>query len=130
MSRISVLIIDDSVTIRAMMEQVLLHDPHFEIAGIAPGVDEARTIMRTTSHDVVTLDLSMPGTGGLDFLDELATRTHAPIVVVSSATKNGSSAEAEAIEHGAAACIDKAGLMSDVRGFLRVLRKVATAKKR
>ncbi|QNA82660.1 response regulator [Sphingomonas sp. So64.6b] len=124
------MIIDDSVTIRAMMEQVLLHDHQFEVAGIASSVDEARQMMRTISHDVVTLDLSMPDIGGLEFLDELSTRTHAPIVVVSSSTRSESPAAAEALEHGAFACFDKARLVADVRGFLGVLRKAATGKKR
>ncbi|MGY4397231.1 chemotaxis response regulator CheB [Sphingomonas sp. UYAg733] len=129
MSKIAVLIIDDSVTIRAMMEQVLLQDTDFQVAGIASCIDEARVMMRRTSHDVVTLDLAMPGTDGLEFLDELANRTHAPIVVVSSLTKSDSAAATEALAHGAFACFDKARLMSDVQAFLRVLRKAATLRK-
>ena len=129
MSKIAVLIIDDSVTIRAMIEQVLIHDPRFEVAGIASGVNEARTLMRRTSHDVVTLDLSMPGIGGLAFLEELSTQSHSPIVVVSSSTTSGSDAEAEALAHGAFGCVDKSILMSDVQGFLKVLGKAAKAPK-
>ena len=128
MSKIAVIIIDDSVTIRAMMEQVLIRDPRFEVAGIASGVNEARAMMRSTSHDVVTLDLSMPGIGGLAFLDELSTKTHSPIVVVSSSTKLGSLAEADALEHGAFGCFDKSMLMSDVKGFLKLLRTAAKSK--
>ena len=129
MSKIAVMIIDDSVTIRAMMEQVLIRDPRFEVAGIAAGVNEARAMMRSTSHDVVTLDLAMPGIGGIAFLDELSTKTHCPIVVVSSATRSGSSAEAEALEHGAFGCFDKSMLMSDVHGFLKLLQRAAKTKK-
>ena len=128
MPKTAVIIIDDSVTIRAMMEQVLIRDPRFEVAGIASGVNEARAMMRSTSHDVVTLDLSMPGIGGLAFLDELSTKTHSPIVVVSSSTKLGSPAEADALEHGAFGCFDKSLLMSDVKGFLKLLRTAAKSK--
>ena len=128
MSRIAVIIIDDSVTIRAMMEQVLIRDVRFEVAGIASDVNEARAMMRSTSHDVVTLDLSMPGIGGLAFLDELSTKAHSPVVVVSSSTKNGSSAEADALQRGAFGCFDKSMLMSDVKGFLKLLRTAAKSK--
>ncbi|MGY2737073.1 response regulator [Sphingomonas sp. UYP23] len=128
MSKTAVLIIDDSVTIRAMMEQVLLKNPEFDVAGIASSVDEARTMMHHISHDVVTLDLAMPGTGGLAFLDELASQSHAPIVVVSSATKIDSVEAGEALKHGASACFDKARFLSDLPGFLRVLRKAAKGK--
>lgn len=78
MKKISVLVVDDSVTIRAMIEQILLRDPGFEMAGVASNVEEARSMMRKTLHDLMPLDLSMPGTGGLEFLDELAARSHAP----------------------------------------------------
>ena len=130
MSTTRVLIVDDSVTIRAVMEQLLLHDPKFDVVGIAAGVDEARKMMHVNSHDVVTIDLTMPGMDGLAFLDELATRRHAPVVVVSSATKSGTDAETEAMARGAFACFDKAKILSDAQGFLRILHKAGTTRKR
>ena len=128
MSKISILIIDDSVTIRAMMEQIVMRDARFDVAGIASGVDEARAMMKSKVYDVITLDLLMPGIGGIAFLDELSAKTHAPVVVVSSSTRSGSPAEAEALKHGALGCFDKSRLMSDVRGFLKLLRKAAIRK--
>lgn len=129
MAKISVLIVDDSVTIRAMIEQILIRNPDFQVAGIASNVGEARKLTRSINFDVMTLDLEMPGIGGLLYLDELANKFHAPIVVVSSATKNSSLASAEAIKRGASECFDKSRLISDIGGFIRVLRKAASMKR-
>lgn len=127
---IKVLIVDDSLTIRAMMEQVISQDAECEVVGIAADVETARALMRGTRPDVITLDLAMPGIDGLHFLDELADRRHAPVMVVSSATKDGTVAADEAIAHGADACFDKAKVISDVQRFIRLLKKAARRKNR
>lgn len=124
-SKIKVLIVDDSITIRAVMEQIISGDPECEVVGIAPDVKTARELMRSEHPDVVTLDLAMPGVGGIQFLDELSGRRHAPILVVSSATKDKSEEAKEAIAHGAAACFDKSKVVSNAQRFLRALKAAA-----
>jgi two-component system chemotaxis response regulator CheB len=69
----------------------------------------------------------MPGIDGMHFLDELRDERHAPIVVLSSSTRDGAPETERAISHGAHACFDKAKLVSDAGMFLRVLK---TAVKR
>lgn len=125
MARYKVLIVDDSITIRAVMEQIVSSDPECEVVGIAADVQTARTLMRETYPSVITLDLAMPGVGGIQFLDELAGRPHAPVLVVSSATKAKSEESKEAIAHGAAGCFDKSKVVSNAQRFLRVLKEVA-----
>lgn len=130
MALIKVLIVDDSLTIRAMMEQVISQDAECEVVGIAADVATAHALIRSTQPDVITLDLSMPGIDGLHFLDELADRRHAPVLVVSSATKEGAVEVEEAIAHGADGCFDKAKVISDAPRFLRLLKKAARRKDR
>ncbi len=120
-----VLVIDDSLTIRAMIEQILSGQPGCSVVGIASDVATARLLMASTRPNVVTLDLMMPGIGGLAFLDELGTRAHCPVVVVSSTTKEGSDAATEALARGADACFDKAKIISAAPAFLALLRKTA-----
>lgn len=128
MEQVRVLIIDDSVTIRAILEQMLSSDRGCRVVGIASDVQHARELLEDSFPNVITLDLAMPGIDGLQFLDELANRRHAPVVVVSSRTKEGSEASAEAIAHGAYACFDKAKLVSEAALFMRTLKKAAHAK--
>ena len=116
-----VLVIDDSLTIRAMVEEIVQHEPGCRVVGTASDVVTARRMLIDLQPNVITLDLAMPGIDGLSFLDELRSRKHAPIVVVSSSTTDGAAATAEALAHGADACFDKAKVVSDARRFLHVL---------
>jgi two-component system chemotaxis response regulator CheB len=126
--RIRVLIIDDSLTIRAMVEHLISEDCECEVTGVAGDVDAARAMMSRASPDVITLDLAMPGMDGLHFLDELMTHHHSPVIVVSSSTAHGSEAAAQALARGADACFDKSKIIMEAPRFLKVLKRAARKK--
>ncbi len=125
-----VLIIDDSLTIRAMVEQLLADQAVWSEIAVAPDVPTARQLMATFQPTIITLDLNMPGVNGLELLEELRFYPHAPIVVVSSSTKEGSEEEKAALDAGADACFDKSRILSDSAKFVRLLIKTALAKRR
>jgi chemotaxis response regulator CheB len=129
MARGAVLIIDDSMTVRAIIEQMLAGDRDMNVIASASDIETARAMIVRHRPGVITLDLAMPGIDGMTFLDELADIPHAPVLVVSSHTKEGSAVTVAAIEHGAAACFDKARLVSHARDFRRILRKTARLPK-
>ncbi len=122
---IRVLIVDDSVTIRAMLEHIISRDPECQVVGIAADIDDARTLMLTSRPNVITLDLAMPGLGGLHFLRELKEHPHPPIMVLSSSAKDGALEVEEAMASGAAACFDKNKLLSACPLFMSALKKAA-----
>ena len=128
MNPVRVLIVDDSVTIRAMLEQVISADIGCRVVGVAADAHAALSLMTTSRPDVMTLDLTMPGMGGLQFLRDIHGTRHPPIVVVSSASTADACETAQALEAGAAACFDKARLLSDMPRFMRKLKKAAQAK--
>lgn len=115
---IRVLLVDDSVAI---------HDLACQLVGVTADVGPARTLTRSSAPDVITLDRAMPGFDGLQFLHALDGRSH-PRVVVSSNAKPGTRAADEALDAGAAACFDKATLLSDLPRFVRILQKSAATK--
>ena len=125
-----VLIIDDSITIRAMVEQLLTNQDVWSEIAVASDVPAARRLMETFKPTIITLDLNMPGINGLELLKELRFYPHAPIVVVSSSTKEGSAEAKEALEAGADACFDKSRILSDSAKFVRLLVKTAAVKRR
>lgn len=125
-----VLIIDDSTTIRAMVEELLATQAHCHEIAMAPDVPTARALMRSFRPTVITLDLNMPGIDGITLLDELRGYSHAPVVVVSSATEDGSLAAAHALAHGADACFDKRKIVSHSKLFIRTLKKASVRKLR
>jgi two-component system chemotaxis response regulator CheB len=125
---LTVLVIDDSMTVRAIIEQILENEPDLAVIASASDVPSARALIARHGPSVITLDLAMPGIDGLAFLDELAKGPHAPVMVVSSHTRAGSPAEHDTLERGAVACFDKAKLVSEGRQFARALRKAARRK--
>lgn len=125
-----VLIIDDSFTIRAMVEELLATLAHCHQIAMAPDVPTARTLIKSFHPTIITLDLNMPGVNGLELLNELRDYPHAPVVVVSSASTDGSAATDEAIILGAHACFDKSKIISDSKNFIRTLKKASVAKLR
>ena len=128
MAALQVLIVDDSVTIRAMLEQVISAGEGCHVAGMAASADDARRMMMQKWPDVMTLDLTMPGIDGFQFLRDIQGQRHPPIVVVSSSSSAGAEASAQAIKAGAAACFDKAKLLTEASQFIRLLRKAARTK--
>lgn len=123
----NVLVIDDSLTVRAIIEQLLEGEKDLRVVGSADSVVAAREMIDKFMPSVITLDLAMPGIDGFAFLDELAKHPHAPVLVVSSQTTWGSDAEAEAIARGAKACFDKAQLVRHGQSFVALLRKAVSS---
>lgn len=120
---IRVLVIDDSLTIRAILESILGRHGDIQIVGLASDVREAKLYLAERQPDVITLDLALPGIDGMAYLAELAEGPHAPVVVVSSSTKDHSEQSLAAIKSGAVACFDKARLVQDAARFVKVLRR-------
>jgi len=123
MRSIRVLVIDDSLTMRAIMESILGRHADFEIIGLASDVEEAKVFLEEHKPDVITLDLALPGVDGMEFLEELAKGMHPPVVVVSSSTKDKSEKSKAVIKAGAVGCFDKARLVQDAPRFVRVMRR-------
>jgi two-component system chemotaxis response regulator CheB len=113
---------------RAILESVLGRHPDIEIIGLANDVDEAKAFLEERQPDIITLDLALPGIDGMDFLEELASGPHPPVVVVSSSTPDKSVKSIAAIKAGAFACFDKARLVHEAPRFVKVLRRAAEAR--
>jgi chemotaxis response regulator CheB len=127
MASVRVLIVEDSFTIRAIVESILGKHDDIEIVEMVDDVAGARAALEQRKPHVITLDLNLPGADdGWAFLDELKASAHAPVLVVSSSTVDGSEASAEALRRGADACFDKARLVQDAPRFLKALRKAAS----
>jgi two-component system, NarL family, response regulator NreC len=66
MSRIRVLLVDDHTLLRAGLRALLDAAPEMEVVGEAADGDEAAARVTELEPDVVLMDLSMPGIGGLE----------------------------------------------------------------
>lgn len=112
MKQVRVLVVDDSLTIRAMIEQVLDNDPEIDVVGTAADAGEAWEILSRDHPDVMTLDITMPGLDGLRFLSDVMARHPTPVVMISSMTGPGCEEREEALRRGAVACFGKNHIIS------------------
>jgi chemotaxis response regulator CheB len=123
----NILVVDDSLTVRAIIEELLATQKDMQIVGSAGSVPAARDLIDQFVPSVIILDLAMPGVDGFAFLDELAGHPHAPVLVVSSHTVAGSQSETQAVERGAFACFDKALLVRQGSRFTALVRKAVAS---
>ncbi len=71
MSKIRVMLVDDHAVLRAGLRMLINSQPDLEIVGEAASTKEALPLIRQLRPDVVSLDLSMPGGGGMGLLEQL-----------------------------------------------------------
>ncbi|MDT8385389.1 MAG: chemotaxis response regulator protein-glutamate methylesterase [Gammaproteobacteria bacterium] len=107
MSKIKVLIIDDSALVRQMLTAMLNSAPDIEVIGVAHDPLMAREKIKALNPDVLTLDVEMPRMDGLTFLSNLMRLRPMPVVMVSSLTEKGADITLEALELGAIDFVSK-----------------------
>ena len=71
MAKIRVLIVDDHAIVRAGLRMLINPQPDMEVVGEVADGHEALRQAREANPDVLTLDLTMPGGGGLKTLEGL-----------------------------------------------------------
>ena len=107
MARTKVLVVDDSLTMRALLCGALERVPGVEIVGLAGGAAEAREMVQSLKPEVMTLDIEMPGMSGLEYLKEIMENKPMPVIMFSTRTTDGASESIEALRLGAVACLPK-----------------------
>lgn len=98
---IKVLIVDDSMLMRALLTEIINGAPDLEVVGAAPDPIAAREMIKTLNPDVLTLDVEMPRMDGLEFLDRLMRLRPMPVIMISSFAAAGSDVTLRALELGA-----------------------------
>src|ERR1700694_3411381 len=70
--KITVLIADDHAILRSGLKMLINAQPDMEVVSEAPDGARAVQAARNTRPQVVLLDLTMPGSGGMGALEEIA----------------------------------------------------------
>lgn len=81
---IKILLADDHAVVRQGLRQILSEIPEVSQVGEAPTGEEALMLVRAEHWDVLVLDMSMPGRGGLDVLKDVRRERPATKVLVLS----------------------------------------------
>jgi two-component system, chemotaxis family, protein-glutamate methylesterase/glutaminase len=99
--RIKVLIVDDSLFMRAAIKKILDGDQRLEVIGTAKDGLEGVERVVSLKPDVVTMDFNMPKMDGAQAVREIMKRRPTPVVMVSSHTREGARETFEALSAGA-----------------------------
>ncbi|MEM1380485.1 MAG: chemotaxis response regulator protein-glutamate methylesterase [Pseudomonadota bacterium] len=104
---VRVVIVDDSPSMRALLRTEIESASDLIVVGEAGDPYEARTVIKATNPDVITLDIEMPRMSGLDFLQKIMRLRPTPVIMVSSLTDAGARETIEAMALGAIDCVVK-----------------------
>ncbi len=98
---------DDSAFIRQAVARMLQGESGIALAGQAGSGEELLDHLDSWRPDVIILDLSMPGLGGLATLDAIMVRRPTPVLILSTHSRQDAPQTIEALHRGALDFIDK-----------------------
>jgi two-component system chemotaxis response regulator CheB len=113
---VRVLVVDDSAYVRKVIKQMLSRSPFIEVVGTARSGEEALEMVQELRPDVLTVDLIMPGMGGLGFIRNQMARSPVPVVVVSIAGET-SQLVLDALDAGAIDFVQKPSALASEKVF-------------
>ena len=89
MSKVRVLVVEDSLTVRKRLVEVIASDPALELVGEGEHGKQAIELCQALRPDVVTLDMNMPVMDGVMATEHIMGHFPTPILIVSSSTNRG-----------------------------------------
>jgi two-component system chemotaxis response regulator CheB len=108
MTKVRVLVVDDSAVVRRLVMAALADDSGVEVVGVAGNGREALERIPELAPDLLTLDVEMPEMDGLQTLAALrAQGLSMPVIMLSSHTERGAAATVDSLFHGAKDYITK-----------------------
>ncbi len=109
MSKIRVLVADDSAFMRSAVSRLLGGDDRFEVVGQAKDGLEAVALAASLKPDVVSMDFNMPGCNGAEATRKILAERRVGIVMLSAHTAAGARETIDALAAGAVDFVTKPG---------------------
>ena len=123
MSKIRILVVDDSVVIRRLVLDTLSGDPSLEVVGVAANGRITLAKIPQLNPDLVTLDVEMPELNGLETLVEIRkTYPRLPVIMFSTLTERGAAATLDALALGANDYVTKPANVGSVTAAMQSVR--------
>ncbi len=107
MSRIKVLVVDDSAVVRQVVAGLLSAEPDMEVIAAVADPILAMVRMKVQWPDVIVLDIEMPRMDGITFLKKIMAEKPTPVVICSTLAEAGAQTSMAALAAGAVAIITK-----------------------
>ena len=118
----TILVVEDSMLIRAANQRILAHAGHTVLT--ATDGEEALVLVRQHRPDLVILDLMLPKLGGEQVMQNMRKdpmTAHIPVIVLSSLSQLN---EQRLRQAGASAFLEKARLLEKPQGLLDTVEQV------
>ena len=109
----TIVLVDDHAVVRAGVRRLLEQEPLFEVIGEAESGEKAYQILAGLKPDVMVMDLSMPGMGGLEAIRRILMRYEKAKILVLSMHEDLSFAN-QALKLGAKGYLTKNTLADDL----------------
>jgi len=109
----TVLVIDDSVSMRKVIKDMINSIDDFEVVDTAADAFEAREKIKELEPDLVTIDINMPKMDGVTFLRNLMRLHPMPAVIVSGESVRGN----DIFDDGAVGFVPKPSLGESMNDF-------------
>ncbi len=109
----TIVLVDDHAVVRAGIRRLLEQEPLFEVIGEAESGEKAYQIFGELKPDVMVMDLSMPGMGGLEGIRRILMRYEKAKILVLSMHEDLSFAN-QALKLGAKGYLTKNTLADDL----------------
>jgi two-component system chemotaxis response regulator CheB len=114
MKPLRVLVVEDSLTVRERLVEVLGEDQCFEVVGQAGDGPTAIRLCERERPDVISLDMVLPGMSGLEVTRRIMSTRATPILVVSASMNRGEAFDTfDALQAGAVDVFDKSRMGQD-----------------
>ena len=104
---IRVLVVDDSLFMRAAIKKTLTERGNFEVVGQARDGNDAVAKTLELKPDVITMDYNMPGKDGAAAVREIMQKRPTPVIMFSAHTRQGARETFEALAAGAVDFVTK-----------------------
>jgi two-component system, chemotaxis family, protein-glutamate methylesterase/glutaminase len=98
---IRVMVVDDSALVRRIATDILTSDPEIQVVATAAQAEFALPKLDKERPDVITLDMEMPGMGGLEAIRRIMATQPTPIIVLSAHAQKGAELTLQALDLGA-----------------------------
>jgi len=123
-AKLRVMLVDDHDIVRSGLRRLIDRNEDMEVIAEANTGEQAYALFGSLQPDVVVMDVSMPGMGGLETLRRISSRYAKANLIVFSMHENVAIAT-KALAAGARAYVAKAGKSDDV---LQAIREVAAGR--
>lgn len=133
MKRLRVLVVEDSLTVRKHLCDILAGDPGIEVVGEAEDGRQAIELCQALHPDLISLDMMLPVMSGLAATEYIMAYCPTPILVVSASVNRGELFKTyEALAAGAVEVMDKSRASDEdgawAAAYLANVRLVAKVK--